>query len=467
MDGRRSRGPRWFGRRSRLLSAVVGAVVVIMMIAGGVWHLSPRQADRQSGSYGVAEVEQLSPGFDAVATKRTGPLDEVTMAATGDEVLVVGGRAGGSRQYNGVLRYATDSGELLPMPDPPVSDALMNLSSVWTGRELIVLSVRCTWVLEPYADYPECSPGTVASLAYHPVDNAWSEIPLPPHGDEPHSASTGRALGWVNDRAVFVVGDELFGFDPERQAWEITERRPRDWANGGAACIFDDSIVGWRQLGVPFPDDESQEIAFDTGVEVARRDWSGSWELLPQPPVAAAADKGGGFRLMCSPDRLLVTSDDLSQAAVFDVTTGAWTKLAGSPAPTSIALPNDNGNWHWTFSYSVWSGREFLFWGSVLARYGWALDPYTGTWREIGVGPEGDPRGAISRGSTESPTRRRLLALMPPTPRSPDGHRCPPRKHHHPPIPSPASRQTPPSTDASLVTPASAPADSVGAIVVA
>jgi hypothetical protein len=300
-----------------------------------------------------------------------------------------------------------DQTRLVSMAPAPL-EGREDVSSVWTGRELIV------WGGASFA-------GSGASVtwhafrdgaAYNPRTNRWRRIAA-----GPLAARDGATTTWTG-RAMFVWG----GFDPEHNRW---------YSDG---ALYDPAADQWRLVAdPPLPGSQSsvavwtgREVMIFTGVQnrVAAFDpVANRWRVLPDPPLPT----GLLSNAVWTGTEMIVTVGGQSglHAAAYRPSANLWARLPDPPLP-NLASPTEE----------VWTGRALLqFFPLNIDGFNWALAYVPGDplWRGLAAppltpaGPLGPPvwtgREAllvgVDRGLAYDPTRNswRVLPALHLTPR--------------------------------------------------
>jgi N-acetylneuraminic acid mutarotase len=234
------------------------------------------------------------------------------------------------------------------------------LTSVWTGRELLVYgALRKTGV----------------AAAYDPAANRWRRLPSPgPTGTFPpyHSVWTGKEM--------LVWGQGLReAYDPAANTWRRLPGSPLLSVHEGHGLVVwtGNEMIGWG--GGCCGDAFSDGVAFDPATN--------RWRGLAQAPLAGSQQPIGawtGKELFVFVGNLDPNGKPwpkrLARAAAYDPATDSWRRIAPLPAPRNGAT-------------AVWDGHEVLVVGGAglaragrpapLARVGFAYDPATNRWRRL------------------------------------------------------------------------------------
>jgi len=260
------------------------------------------------------------------------------------------------------------------LPKAPIAArGLAGLTSVWTGRKLVVTAVR------PGPDGTFVGSKNVAAT-YDPRTRTWSRIaPLPKMDNycRQDAAWTGRE--------VLFWGCSQAALDPRAGSWRMLPKAPtgmgflswtgRELLSWGGGCCGDASRAG---------------SAYDPAAK--------TWRTIaktPLPPEQGALGAWTGHELTLvvsgySPDGRPYPAS-FARAAAYDPKTDSWTRLAAPPA----GALRYGGT-------AAWTGRELL----VVAQHAaLAYDPEANSWRSLARPPRSlTPREAFWTG-------RRLLVL--------------------------------------------------------
>jgi hypothetical protein len=168
---------------------------------------------------------------------------------------------------------------------------------------------------------------------------------------------------------------------------DLATQLPEGWSElpaplevrSGAATAWTGSQLlvwgGYEWVGAGDEDPDATGFAFDAA--------SRSWAALPASPLrgrsdAAFAWTGRELLVWGGWDGGLRADPYFGDGAAFDPASRTWRMLPPAPIEARTA-------------FSVWTGREFLVWGSTdrshRRRDGAAYDPSTDTWRPIADGP--------------------------------------------------------------------------------
>jgi spore germination protein GerM len=235
-------------------------------------------------------------------------------------------------------------------PAPIAIDAM--LTSVWTGREMLVYGVSG---VAPDGNFLKA---VNVAAAYDPATRRWRTLPRP----------IGRAQYLGNHHAVWTGKEMLVwgtrAFDPATNRWR---RLPPPPAGGGIVVWTGREMLGWG--GGCCGDASADGAAYHPATN--------TWRRLARAPLAGRQDPTGawtGRELIIFPGRD-PDGKVLEGAAAYNPRTDTWRRIA------SLPLPPPGAN-------AVWDGREVLVAGGTGAqrapsRVGFAYDPTTNRSRRL------------------------------------------------------------------------------------
>jgi hypothetical protein len=272
----------------------------------------------------------------------TPDFDARTSVWTGKEMIVFGrdqqtavdshGSAYATGRVNVAAAYDPKAHAWRKLSPPAKTSGFLHLSSVWTGKEMLV------W-------------GQGTRLAYNPKTNAWRQL------------AASRLLR-VHDGfgAVVWTGKEMLG-----------------WGGGCCGDAFSDGVAynpaadTWRALPKAQLSGNQRPVGVWTGKRyvvfagsqgAAYDPVRNAWRRIVSPPVPAASAVWSGARvLVTTPSRAVFS---------YDPARDRWQKLPLLP-------PGRAG------SVAVWDGARLLVWGG--ARGGASLVPGAKRWTAFAGGP--------------------------------------------------------------------------------
>jgi len=245
----------------------------------------------------------------------------------------------------------------------------------WTGSEVLAVGGDTGAPCPPSASCTRAGDHARDGARLDPIARAWRRISDAP-ADVPAYASSVVVAG-----SLYVEArDALLAYDVARDAWSIVPT-PAGFTGGQLVADGDRLVV--------VSGSDEQRVVPDRIYVPA----TGRWSTLPEDPVGPAFDRA----LTATPTGLVLTAHELVDnpggdgpslvvAALFDRTTGTWTRLRDS---------DQLGGWMWT-----WTGRHLVdpslggADGGEIGNYGRTipfggiLDPATGTWSRLPHAPK-------------------------------------------------------------------------------
>jgi hypothetical protein len=237
------------------------------------------------------------------------------------------------------------------LPSAPIKvDA--GLTSVWTGRELIVSGIRAG------RDGTFIDPTEVAA-AYDPAALTWRRLATPPRMDGPCR----RGAAWSGtEMLVWGCFGKAAAFDPTTNHWRSLPKAP---PGPGITAWTGSELIGWG--GGCCGDAWSGGSAYDPAND--------AWRTLARTPLAPSQRASGawtGHELVLfvyglNPADGKPYPATFARAAAYDPEAGTWRRLASPPTPVEGA--------------AVWDGHELLVAGG--GRTALAYDPASNRWRRL------------------------------------------------------------------------------------
>jgi hypothetical protein len=289
-----------------------------------------------------------------------------TSVWTGKEMLVFGrdqrtaldknGRPYATGAVNVAAAYDPARSSWRRLSPPAETSGFMALSSVWTGREMLV------W-------------GQGTRLAYNPKTNRWRTLPgsrlLSVHDGFGAVVWTGKEmLGWGGGCCGDAFSDGV-AFNPASNTWRRLPRAPLAGAQhplgawtgkqyvviaGRRAAAYDPARNSWRPIAAP-PAYNANATAVWTGTEVvvaggarvalAYPPKANRWRRLPPLPAGRA-----GTIVVWDGARLLVWGGRRGGASLV-LGARRWTPFARGPLPSRLEAT------------AVWTGSSLIVWGGA------------------------------------------------------------------------------------------------------
>jgi hypothetical protein len=307
----------------------------------------------------------ITPDFDARTSVWTGK-EMVVFGRDQQTALDSRGKPYSTGSVNVAAAYDPRTKRWQKLTPPPKTAGFMSLSSVWTGKEMLV------W-------------GQGTHLAYNPATNAWRQLPasqlLRVHDGFGAVVWTGREmLGWGGGCCGDAFSDGV-AYNPVTNRWRALpkaglagDQRPVGvWTGkryivfaGAGAAAYDPARNAWRRIRSA-PARASAAVWSGSSVYVttsSRRVFSydparGRWDKLPLLPRARI-----GTVAVWDGAHLLVWGGARGGASLVP---GAktWTPFAHGRLPSRLE------------STAVWTGSALLVWGGVPTKT-WGHDAAAG-----------------------------------------------------------------------------------------
>ncbi len=292
------------------------------------------------------------------------------MVWTGSEVLDVGGDFHGEVFGIGGSAFnpALNRWRILPFLPLPASDMSEVRAGVWTGSELVVVVVP---------NVGSDSGGRTAAVALRPEARQWSRLPSPPTSvtdPNPGIVWTGREVALISSGDLAEGSVEALFFEPGERRWRTVPapRIPSGYVAYPAG--HDIVVIGHDIVVVGGLDRTTAWLLVGSG----RR-----WHRLAPPPATpmgfAGASAWTGHKLVvvqraCNGRSPLLTT--------YDRSSNRWSLRPIDPSPLSCHQGR----------LTAWTGHEMLVTGETsslvqLGPAGAALDPASGHWRPMPIGP--------------------------------------------------------------------------------
>jgi hypothetical protein len=218
------------------------------------------------------------------------------------------------------------------------------------------------------------------------ASEGWTELPAPPEQRD------GAAVVWTGTQLLYwggfprgvddpTVRTDGFAFDPTTRTWQTIPPAPTGLARGegvwtGSEILFWGEVAPEQETDVPKPD-FSTVLAYDPVQQ--------TWRALPPSPQEVTSFVKNHAAWAWTGRELIVWGGgepDSSTAvggAALDPTTGSWREIADAPAPMTLAN-------------AVWTGSEMVVVGAALdpgnrsttpTAVAQAYDPATDSWRRL------------------------------------------------------------------------------------
>lgn len=213
----------------------------------------------------------------------------------------------------------------------------------------------------------------------HDIPDGWTWRPV-----GPLSSRQGNIAVWTGTEAIYWGGDrpgrppEGAAYDPRTDQWRRLSRSPLTNRSGAAAVWTGREVLVFGGVNGGGP--QRDGAAYDP--------LSDHWRMLPAGPLSGRvplATAWTGTELLVVGARGPVLTGVVKDAAAYDPVLDTWRQLPDLPMQIS------NGG-------AVWTGSELMVYGTFLDRQrslmpsdtrarGAALDPVTGSWRDLPIAP--------------------------------------------------------------------------------
>jgi N-acetylneuraminic acid mutarotase len=313
----------------------------------------------------LAQVVYTLTQFSTVKTVRFA-LDGTPVNVFSSEGIVLDHPVGRSDYANLIsgssVAAAPLAGTWRSLPAPPIA-LEVNLTSVWTGTEMLIYGVRG---VAPDGNFLKASN---ALVAYNPASRAWRRLADP----------VGQAQ-YLGRHPAFWTGKEMLvwpdrAFNPATNEWRQLPQSP---ASGGGLVVWTGrEMIGWGGgcCGDAFSDGAAYNPTTNT------------WRKLRTSPLAPSQSPIGTW----TGHELIVFVGDFNpdgkpwpahfaRAAAYNPVTDTWRRIARIPSARGGAAV-------------VWDGHEALVVGGAdvrqtgkpvpLANVGYAYNPTTNRWRRL------------------------------------------------------------------------------------
>jgi hypothetical protein len=369
------------GRRRWWLTRAVATTTSLAVIAAGAAVVTRVDLARPETT---AANEPAAPGLRQWERIPAAPMagrGDAASAWTGDELIVFGGSAGGTRAFEDGASYDPATRAWTKLPAGP--GAWPGHTAVWTGTELIL------WGGE-FGDGSHKSPWDGA--AYDPSTREWRDLP-----DAPFWSLAGHTAVWTGTE-MLVWGGVTSGqswaaaYDPVTNEWRSLPNGPLESRHGHEAVWTGDRMIVWgglSQLGIPV---EVQGAEYDPA--------TGRWNEIPEAPVdleTAAVSFWTGKEMVVAGG--LGETMASREGAAYDPARRTWREI--EDVPVAIArggAPTPLTDLHTT---PVWTGSRALF---VTADGVLAYEPDADRWLKPAT-----PRDAWRLDATAAWTGEELL----------------------------------------------------------
>ncbi len=283
------------------------------------------------------------PGAAATPASSGTPASSATPASSGT--------APASHRVPSAAVSPAPAGTWTELPAAPVATPPGMVTSVWTGREMIIRGLQFL----PLGGWRG------VTFAYRPASRTW--VRLAPGPQSPGTTlQTSDVAVWTGSR-MLVAGLTNGSYDPAANTWRAIPR-PGGSMSGAVTGWTGRQFLAWG--GTCCDDTTRGGLAYSPA--------AGAWRTIPDAPLEARAAASGAWT-----GRELVVAGGRNHdkafrdAAAYDPAAGTWRKLPRMPGPAV----------GWT---ALWDGREVLFLSGSSAR-GMAYNPARNSWRLLPAMP--------------------------------------------------------------------------------
>jgi hypothetical protein len=292
-----------------------------------------------------------------------------TSVWTGKEMLVFGrdqqtaldanGNPYATKSLNVAAAYNPRTDTWRSLDPPRATTGFMNLSSVWTGKEMLVWGqgtreafnpVTNTWralsgsrLLSIHDGFGAvvwtgreligwgggcCGDAYSDGVAYSAAKSTWRALPRAPLAGSQHPLSV-----WTGRRMIVISGARAASYDPATNSWKRIAQPPAARGNGTAVWDGRDLlVVGGTRNGFAYS---------------PRTD---SWRALPLVPAGRVGD------VAVWTGKLLLLWGGNRGGAAYDPSSNRWSIFSSGPLPVRLE-PS-----------AVWTGRSLIVWGGLRTK---------------------------------------------------------------------------------------------------
>jgi hypothetical protein len=311
-----------------------------------------------AGTWKRLPAAPISPEFNARTSVWTGK-EMLVFGRDQQTALDANGHPYATGALNVSAAYNPSSSSWRKLSPPAKTSGFMGLSSVWTGKEMLVWGQGTHLAYNPTTDRWRRLPssrllsvhdgfGTVVwtgreaigwgggccgdafsdGVAYNPASNSWRALPRAPLPGSQHPLSA-----WTGKEIVVVLGKRAAAYSPARNTWRRIAAPPKH--DGNATAL-------WDGREIVLAGASRSAFAYSLGKD--------RWRRLPQLPAARV-----GKLVVWDGSRILVWGGKRGGAAL---ARGAkqWTALAHGPLPGRIEPT------------AVWTGSSLIVWGGLATK---------------------------------------------------------------------------------------------------
>jgi hypothetical protein len=311
-----------------------------------------------AGTWKRLPAAPISPDFNARTSVWTGK-EMLVFGRDQQTALDKNGHPYATGSVNVAAAYNPGTSSWRKLSPPTKTSGFMGLSSVWTGKEMLVWGQGTRLGYNPSTDHWRQLPnsrllsvhdgfGTVVwtgremlgwgggccgdafsdGVAYNPASNSWRALARAPLPGSQHPLSA-----WTGKEMVVVLDKRAAAYNPARNTWRRLAAPPTH--NGNATALWDgnDVVVAGASRSV---------FAYSPA--------KNRWRRLPQLPASRV-----GKVVVWDGSRILVWGGRGGGAALVPGTL-QWTPLAHGPLPGRIEPT------------AVWTGSSLIVWGGLATK---------------------------------------------------------------------------------------------------
>ena len=339
----------------------------------GLVALAGVGATPQPGTWQRLPAAPITPEFNARTSAWTGKL-MLVFGRDQKTALDSHGQPFATGAVNVAAAYDPARRSWRKLDPPPHTTGFMQLSSVWTGKEMLVWGQGTRLAYNPRTDgwrrLPNsrlfgvhdgfgavvwtgkemlgwgggcCGDAFSDGVAYSPRTNEWRALPKAPLQGSQHPLGV-----WTGKRYIVFSGSQAAGYDPLHNRWRRLAAMPLP----AAAAV-------WSGTRVLVTTASRSVLSYDPAKD--------RWQKLPLLPVGRVGD------IAAWTGSSLVVWGGPRGGASLELGAKSWTSIAHGPLPARLEATAV-----WTgSSLVVWGGMPTKKWGSY-AQAGAAFTPVAG-----------------------------------------------------------------------------------------
>ncbi len=315
-------------------------------------------ASPEPGIWKRLPAAPISPEFNARTSVWTGK-EMLVFGRDQQTALDANGHPYATGALNVAAAYNPSTSSWRKLSPPTKTSGFMALSSLWTGKEMLVWGQGTRLAYNPTTDRWRQLPGskllsvhdgfgTVVwtgreaigwgggccgdafsdGVAYNPASNTWRALARAPLPGSQHPLSA-----WTGKEMVVILGKRAAAYNPARNTWRRLAAPPTH--NGNATAV-------WAAQNVVVAGASRNVFAYNPA--------KNRWRRLPQLPAARV-----GKVVVSDGSRILVWGGKRGGASLV-VGAKQWTVLAHGPLPGRLEPT------------AVWTGSSLIVWGGLATK---------------------------------------------------------------------------------------------------